>query len=44
MYVCYTCGAPVEVKKIIGSIFCPKCSGKILLKTPSRTVRTISCD
>lgn len=44
MYVCYNCGAPVEVKKITGIVFCPKCSGRVLFKVPSETPRTVSCD
>jgi DNA-directed RNA polymerase subunit RPC12/RpoP len=44
MYVCMNCGEKINIKKMVGVILCPKCSGKILFKQAPPITKRISCD
>ncbi|RLG14696.1 MAG: DNA-directed RNA polymerase subunit P [Candidatus Nanohalarchaeota archaeon] len=43
MYVCYECGQEIDIKRITPGLFCPKCSGRILVKLTPPVTKTIKC-
>lgn len=44
MYVCYNCGKRIDLKNLTGEVLCPSCSGKIVFKEMSPTVKDVKAD
>ena len=43
-YLCYRCGARVELNNVNTVIACPNCACKILIKAVPNVVKRVSCD